>query len=352
MFGYDLSPRLAQALSLILLGVGILVFLLAKSINDLLTIVLALVSLVSVGVFAGNITDWRRRIRPVGMPGTSVLLAYYTENSSEKGSMSLMSIKEGMLDDGTYYNVLSLGGTVIYQLQLPFRSKVHLLAIPQVSGIAQLDPAALSDAMESVTLEGDFPNYFKLFAARGQQAMVRYVLDPAAMLFTVKFCNSHNWEIIDDELYIVATEVGSRAIVLKDIERLIREIRPAVEEISPIEQQPHRMSYGRAHHSLKAKCPLCQEHLTRTPRWHECPRGHGYLLTGKELAEIRQRQLTVPDTGVSDTPVTHLQINCPVCGNRMAQTNYASSTTVIDTCPNCRYRWLDGGEQGKIVHEI
>ncbi len=41
---------------------------------------------------------------------------------------------------------------------------------------------------------------------------------------------------------------------------------------------------------------------------------------------------------------TQTAITCPSCGNPMGKIPYNGGQTMIDSCSNCPYRWLDAGD--------
>lgn len=95
-------------------------------------------------------------------------------------------------------------------------------------------------------------------------------------------------------------------------------------------------------------CPFCNKPLTEKDGVFVCPAGHGTLMAGKLLGELKQ--LNIPD----EVPTTETQadsqktIACPHCGSQMQKVNYNDTGIVIDVCTNCPYRWLNAGEIKKI----
>ncbi|MDX1766335.1 MAG: hypothetical protein R3313_05295, partial [Candidatus Saccharimonadales bacterium] len=155
-----------------------------------------LVAMVIILISGGSFVEYNRRKRKPTLKGSSVVLGYYTEGAI------LAPVKHGEMN-GMHYSVFLAGLNMIIRAELPFRTKLHLLGIPTHSGAVQLDPGGEEGAMEKVTLEGDFPNYFTLYADNDQQAEARYVFPPDTMQYVVDFCQSHTWEIVHDELYFI-----------------------------------------------------------------------------------------------------------------------------------------------------
>ena len=162
-------------------------------------------------------------------PNTSVLLTYYLsdlQNIIGSGEKEVNGLKY------TAFAAQNIeAASIIYCVQLPFATKLHLLGVPKRDAVVQLNPDTGGSLMERVDLEGDYQNYFTLFAEKKQQVEARYTLDPAAMAFTVDFCRSHNWEIINKELYFLqsgANEPSDPTDMFKDITTFIEQIRPAI----------------------------------------------------------------------------------------------------------------------------
>lgn len=227
-------------------------------------------------------------------------------------------------------------------VDLPFSSAVHLVGIPKILS----DDVSLlkHDSMEPVVLEGDYPNYFTLYADLRQQSESRYVLDPAAMAFTVDFCQDFFWEIQDNTLYFTGPHTLPSYEI---IDEFVRQIRPAIESPNPNLTNAAKLSYTeRSYRTLT--CPFCQEKLVEGEHLLECPGGHGCLLTGKQMMQLRnlpvreiEAQLTYPPSAPASRPE---HIACPYCTHSMKPTTYQTTSVVIDICDKCGYRWLDAGE--------
>lgn len=94
-------------------------------------------------------------------------------------------------------------------------------------------------------------------------------------------------------------------------------------------------------------CPICIESLSETDTGNLCPKGHGVLLTSKQLRDIEN--LTLSSAGdQSDAMLRAPSINCPQCGQSMEVVNYNSTGILIDACTICHIRWLDSKEAHKI----
>ncbi len=304
--------------------------------------IMVLLLVIGLSVYAGI----ARKKRGISYPRTSVLLSYYTEG------LSLIPITSGKVGSMPFSAIITVDARVLmYRVELPFSSKVHLLGIPNREGVAQLAPIKGSSLMERVQLEGNYDSDFSLFAEKNEQVTARYVLDPKAMAFTSDFCKSHNWEIIENELYFLQASAGSPddpTDMFSDIERFVSEIRPAVAK--PLEAKERRASlpYG-VDERQTLPCPVCSKPMSNQRGYFVCPDGHGALVTGKKLHELKKGiQIELPPL-VSSTNRSHKSLKCPSCGSTMTAIKYNGGKNIIDSCTSCPYRWLDHYEAAKIA---
>ena len=291
---------------------------------------------------------YQRRHPKVDLSNSPILLSYYTEGSN------LMPIQKSKIGDMKYFAIgifaehadaLTGSNALLYRVELPFMTKIHLVGIPKKAGATQIDPAVRGSLMEKVVLEGDYNKYFSLYCEKGMQADARYVLDPAAMEFTIKFSQSNNWEITGNELYFVqAIGTGTKddpTTMFEDIPSFIKEIRPTIEQ--PVEQDDAGRVVKKLASKHDYKCPVCQSALTDIANYFSCPNHHGILVYGYKLPLVKSGAISNP-TELSENNGEHGLINCPACGTKMDQVPYAGSKTIIDSCSNCPYRWVDSGE--------
>ena len=274
--------------------------------------------------------------------GSSVLLAtygspYMTETHRGQSGKLYYSVVASL---GDIANPTAANSGVIYRVDLPFATKVHLVCIPKQD--TQIDMTRTY--LEPVTLEGDFPQYVALYAESGQQANARYVLDPKAMQFILDFCMTHSWEILGDQLILLHTDSSHDQdieAVMATINGFLANIRPALEVPIDEGRQVARAAYGQERRSLR--CPICLTTMQyHEQRYFSCPKGHGVLAYGSAVAAIRNRSLSINlPLGPS---VLHAQLKCPACLTAMTKTLYASTDVEIDSCQSCPYRWLDVGE--------
>lgn len=293
-----------------------------------------------------------RRKRRAPSKGSSVLLTYYTD-----GVKDMMPLAKGKIGDMDYSAIAIVGhadasvnsvkGAMLYMVTLPYKTDLHLLGIPKIAGVVQLKPAAGNSSMEAVILEGDYPNHFSLYAEKGMQSDVRYALDPKAMLFTMEFCKSHNWEVVGSCLYFV--QAGNRqhkddpTYMFDDIERFVDEIKPVVSSGAP-NADVYAVTAKRlavTTRSSKFKCPICSSPLLNEVECHRCPNGHGIFLLGAKLGLVKNGTIANP---IHEKVKRSQYLKCSSCKNSMDHVQYGNRSTFIDSCSKCPYRWLDAGE--------
>jgi hypothetical protein len=288
----------------------------------------------------------KRRLHSAMLPGTSVLLSYYTENTD------LLPISTGEVAGLPYSAITTYDLSILLiQVELDFTSQLHLLGIPKDKHVVQLDPTQADSLMERVNLEGDYDTYFSLYCEKGEQVQARYILDPKAMIFTVDFCRSHNWEIIDNALYFVQASHDNPAdstSMFEDIPGFIATIQPALATAPTSQEAKNAAPYGiELRHSLD--CPLCHAAMPNTHGFFICPNGDGMLCSAAMLFQLRSGQQKVPTISNAKTPQERGELVCPSCQSRMVKIPYNGHLFVMDTCTHCNYRWLDAPEVPRLV---
>lgn len=244
----------------------------------------------------------------------------------------------------------------IYAFSLPFKTELHLVGIPnKESGDSWMKGAK----MERVILEGDYQSHFSLYAAEGQQALSRYHFDPQAMVFSIDFCANVHWEIVNNTLYFLDEDILPS---LDIADEFIQLIKPAFHETIQISTKLFISQIGEdmKDSSLNLNCPVCKLELMQGKQWLVCPDGHGYLIKGIDMLNIRRdntnltKQLSEvlgrPPKVISKiTNVEHDELICPHCDHPMQITNYQSTDIVLDVCSYCPYRWIDGSELDSVL---
>jgi Zn-finger nucleic acid-binding protein len=241
-------------------------------------------------------------------------------------------------NDNLFSSEVSVG---IFAVYLPFKAKAHLVGIPK--GRSGIDVNISGPTMEPVVLEGNYSEYFDLFADTGQQQDSRYMLDPKAMVFTIDFCSNYYWEIANSTLYFFSKDLlPSFAIV----DQFVEEIRPAIEIPSPT--GPERLPYV-ASPTRSFLCPVCSAQLVDGESWMECPLQHGMLITGEQMREYREGHQTVVKTTDPYKDARETVLHCPYCTSEMVPTHFQGSQLVIDICSKCTYRWVDSLEAAGVL---
>ena len=240
--------------------------------------------------------------------------------------------------------------TGIYAVALPFQTTSHLLAVPK-SKKDLFSSITRQLTMQPVDLEGDYNDYFSLYAKQGQQVESRYVLDPSAMEFTVDFCAEYAWEIANDTLYFESEKLLPDLQVVDDF---VKQITPELAVSSGINlvKRP-QVEEQLSSMASKLLCPVCNMALRSGKRWLACSSGHGYLLTSGELIETRQHMNDTaraveeslsaqPNVITKISVVPHGDLTCPNDGQTLTKEPYQQTPGYLYSCHSCAYRWIDG----------
>ncbi len=287
----------------------------------------------------------------------SAIIAFYTA-----GHM-LAAAERGKIDGMNYATYLTMPHdmaasfvddfAVIHVLDLPFNTDTHLIGLSKRHKIDRIkfENFVITNGMEKVELEGDFDDYFDLYAAKGQQIEVREVLNPKSMAYVVDYCGSHFWEINRAELYFAASSTDKGAgNIFEEAQEFVNQIKPALQPGEPgAPVVHHEVPYGE-YDGPPLNCPVCNKPMTTNNLWHTCPDGHGILISGRELEALHNRVIHI---GADPAKAAkHEKLICPNCRARMEVVNYQSSGIQIDSCPNCPYRWLDANEVGDLASKL
>jgi len=163
----------------------------------------------------------------------------------------------------------------------------------------------------------------------------------------VDFCQSHNWEIVGNELYF-AQESGTGhkddpTSMFQDISTFIDEVRPALGKPLDEKQLKNLTPYGKDRRT-DLKCPVCNKEMINNGQFFKCPGHHGALVNGSTLIKINDGELKLKQSEKEQPAKRPKIIHCPSCDNKMDQVAYQGGPIQIDSCTNCHYRWLDHGE--------
>jgi hypothetical protein len=96
--------------------------------------------------------------------------------------------------------------------------------------------------LTQVKLEGNFPDYFKLYCSPDNQVEIREVLDPSSMAFLVDFCREYDLEIYKETLYIsqatTAISKTESGILAKDTDKLLVQIGHVLDVLAGSNESP------------------------------------------------------------------------------------------------------------------
>lgn len=304
------------------------------------------------------VKEFRLRYRSPDADNSAVLFSFFSRGNdliaADKhdlqgvvgGANSVTLVTMPRKSDPDNNSTAAYPGKAIQLIELPFRSKMHLLAISKGGSLEQLNPTIGITAMSAVSLEGDFGNYFSLYIDKGQDFQLRYVLDPEAMEYVVDFCHKYHWEIIDDFMYIVAKSAPAKDSVIAEF---ISQIRPAIETAENRAVKPKQNKVQSWPQPSKFQCPICHHSMNEYKYWHECPNGHGQLILGAKLKDSETKHEFLSKESAMHDKKQHDDLTCPACSKPMTPVDYVSSNIIIDACTSCYYRWLDAGELKNIL---
>ena len=92
------------------------------------------------------------------------------------------------------------------------------------------------------------------------------------------------------------------------------------------------------------KCPFCQADLKNKDDYLLCPNGDGILIKGAAMVRMHAGSLKIDQSLLTSKQQTQTAVMCPSCGNPMGKIPYNGGQTMIDSCSNCPYRWLDASD--------
>ncbi|MFZ1812127.1 MAG: hypothetical protein WAU02_01210 [Candidatus Saccharimonadales bacterium] len=283
------------------------------------------------------------------------LIAPYITSFTERGGLSKslvtphgLSMMVAIADnDNSLFS--DLNEAMIYAIHLPFTASAHIFAVSPDSRVS-LDPSYA----EPVVLEGDYQQFFQLYAERGQQVDTRYVLDPKAMETTMTYLHSYIWELWGNTLYLVCQK---QAISPDIVDHIVNEICPSIAKSTALDLAPSS-DYQEGNRLMR--CPTCEDVLLMSTYAWACPAGHGFLMSQKQAGSFvtapnwvrhSPRIQSVPDDDVMMQAAMSLsgamsgQVSCPFC----LQTMYTDATSDHDhtyTCGRCRLQFLRTASQG------
>jgi hypothetical protein len=122
-------------------------------------------------------------------------------------------------------------GQMIMKIDLPVKSSVHIsgFSLNDNKFKMLLGNTNLESSLTQVKLEGNFPEYFRLYCSNGKEVELLELLDPTNMQFLVDFCESFNFELIDTTLYFTKSNASNKSdngILTKSAEDFANRILP------------------------------------------------------------------------------------------------------------------------------
>jgi hypothetical protein len=305
-------------------------------------------------------------LRLVGSNGKDADAAYRSRSSETSALVSYYSTGHDILNTGSgtsdgmrygMYMTTPAGGdsgesfimqsTVIYVLNLPFNTQVHLLGVNTSSTLSKLQFETYLTAvgMAKVALDEEFDKVCDMYTGRDHEFRVQYALDPDAMAFVKKYCRTHLWELHDSELYVVVPDnaIGSGQFVIES-HSFVDAIRAALPAGNPTATITHREIAFTIYDGPNLRCPICQKHMTlQEDAWFRCKNGHGMLVTDRQLDQLVNNRLH--EHIDSNAIIHHGPLTCPHCHHPMETMRYNGSKLEVNACSNCQFKWVDTDEQ-------
>lgn len=298
---------------------------------------------------------WRRTSTPpedpyrARTPQASALAAYYSRGHD------LITPGSGT-SDGLRYGIyitspLRAGNieayveqsSVLYVLDLPFNTGVHLLGVNRTYPLNRLhlDTFLQTIGMAKVQLDPTMAEDCDIYTGREHAFQVQSALDPDALSFVRHYWRTHVWELHDSELYVVVPEhaIGDSSFVIEShsFVEAIRPVLPAASANAPI---VHREIPFDIYDGPAMRCPICQKHMVlQDSAWFRCKHGHGLLVTDREIERLIANKF--PRRIDVNAIMHHGPLTCPSCHYPMEITRYNSSALEINKCINCRFSWVD-----------
>ena len=112
------------------------------------------------------------------------------------------SINNGEIAGYKYNLLFNKAGRTMMNVSLRHNSKIHLVALGVKSDGSLPFTENLNSRLSELTLEGDFPSYFKVFCTPGKENEVLQILEPVTMQYLAEFCKSYQLEIFMDTVYV------------------------------------------------------------------------------------------------------------------------------------------------------
>ncbi len=141
-------------------------------------------------------------------------------------------VEEAPIDLG---QIRTPANQILVKVNLPVASQVHIAGFSLQDDVFKklLGNTNVNYTMSKVELEGDFPDYFRVYCQKDKEVEVREVLDPGTMEYLVDFCNQLNWELFENTLYFVQSGTNRKVSdnnsgVIKGAEDFITKVLPTL----------------------------------------------------------------------------------------------------------------------------
>jgi len=159
-------------------------------------------------------------------------------------SVGLQTMAAGKLDDDyVYFLSTNEAGKVMMSITIDHHTAMHIVAIGSKSGVgSRLEYPASRKWLEPVSLEGNFPDDFRMYCSKGKQMEVRQVFGPETMVQFADLCRAYNFELFDNKMYISVAEnaedPADSTTMVTDITNFVSHNRPVFDHLQPTADSP------------------------------------------------------------------------------------------------------------------
>ncbi|HEX8227619.1 MAG TPA: hypothetical protein VF572_07165 [Candidatus Saccharimonadales bacterium] len=179
-----------------------------------------------------RIFQYASRLRTVGSDADQPMISSAELVTSE----GLESMARGMMGSYLYNMMVNKAGRVMMLVTLDRNTYMHLIAVGSHSGLdARLDRPGSRKWLEPVSLEGDFPDHFRMYCSKGMQRQTRQVFGPETMASFVDFCRAYNFELFNDTVYVSvaqgAHDIDDSTTMVTDITNFLMHNRKVLDNI-------------------------------------------------------------------------------------------------------------------------
>ncbi|MEO6761086.1 MAG: hypothetical protein ABI220_01755 [Candidatus Saccharimonadales bacterium] len=154
------------------------------------------------------------------------------------GANGLESVNVGDIA-GFQYNLLTNDlDRVMVLVQLGHNSSSHMLAYGDKSLLDEEVKMTIKNRfLEPAVLEGDFPDYFKMYCNPGLQIVLRELFTPDVMANFVDFCRSYDFELFGEVVYFSragdAVDADDQTTLVSDVTVFLQKNGDLLKRINP-----------------------------------------------------------------------------------------------------------------------